>query len=116
MVEEKSELFFVGGDVTEQFFREFRNIRRRRDGIVLVNNISNGFDIFVLKGVQKVMDVFVVEVESPRPSMAFLDISATVISEIRLLFNSSKKAARMESSVLRNRKSFFLSVIVEHFL
>lgn len=48
--------------------------------------------------------------------MAFLDISATVISEIRLLFNSSKKAARMESSVLRNRKSFFLSVIVEHFL
>ena len=68
----------MGGDVTEQFFREFRNIRRRRDGIVLVNNISNGFDIFVLKGVQKVMDVFVVEVESPPPSMAFLDISATV--------------------------------------
>ena len=71
MVEEKAELFFVGGDVTEQFFREFRNIRRRRDGIVLANNISNGFDIFVLKSVQKVMDIFVVEVESPPSEHGF---------------------------------------------
>ena len=71
MVEEKSELFFVGGDVTEQFFREVRNICRRCDRIVLINNISDSFDIFVFKGVQKVMDIFVVEVESPPSEHGF---------------------------------------------